>query len=553
MKSEEKKGIDRRTFLKGGGAVGLSVLGLGISGCASAAKQLALPAAAEAGTLDVVVVGGGLGGLSCAAHLADAGMRVLLLEQHHKVGGCATSFSRKDFNFEVSLHAMDAYGDDKGPDARKLMKIGVWDKVKFIRIDELYRLVTPEMDISVPADFEKAKEAMVRHFPGEKATIEKVFTFQEGMARDVAFMDEYERMGGIEKFVTGLRLPSRAPHFFPYRNATLQQILDDLIQDPKLKAAYAALSGYYGPDPDELWGPLYFVGNQSYMTSGSWHVEGGSQALSNAYAQVIREKGGKVQTGERVEKFIVEDGRVVAVRTDARQEYRCRYVVSNASSHQTFFQLVGEQYLPAGFSQKLRAMKPSLTFVGVYLGLDVLAASLGLNNYEVLYSPPDAGELRDEIRSGLITDAGVGITAYEHLKDPWYAPPGKSVMTLLASSRYDAWPKRRKAYQEVKERIGRKLIRTAEKLVPDLSKHVEVMEVFTPLTMDAFTMAYKGTPYGWMAIPSQVGEHGPARTTPIDNLYLSGCWVDGSGMSSAQQSGYTTANMILRCEGVRVG
>ncbi|MGW8316703.1 MAG: FAD-dependent oxidoreductase, partial [Bacteroidales bacterium] len=50
---------------------------------------------------DVIIIGAGLGGLTAGARLAREGKKVLMLEQHDRVGGCATTFKRRDFTMEV--------------------------------------------------------------------------------------------------------------------------------------------------------------------------------------------------------------------------------------------------------------------------------------------------------------------------------------------------------------------------------------------------------------------------------------------------------------------
>ena len=59
---------------------------------------------------DVIIIGGGLGGLTAGAKLAKEGKKVCLIEQHSIPGGCATTFKRKDFIMEVGLHEMDGLG-----------------------------------------------------------------------------------------------------------------------------------------------------------------------------------------------------------------------------------------------------------------------------------------------------------------------------------------------------------------------------------------------------------------------------------------------------------
>ncbi len=56
---------------------------------------------------DIIIIGGGLGGLTAGAKLARSGKKVFLVEQHYLPGGCATVFKRKDYTMEVGLHEMD--------------------------------------------------------------------------------------------------------------------------------------------------------------------------------------------------------------------------------------------------------------------------------------------------------------------------------------------------------------------------------------------------------------------------------------------------------------
>ena len=107
---------------------------------------------------DVIVIGGGLGGLSAAVHLAGRDLSVLLLEQHEKVGGCTTSFERDEFTFDASLHAMAGGGPGKNNRGLyKLLKMsGVGEKIEFIELPHIYRSIYPGIDIVLPnnwADF----------------------------------------------------------------------------------------------------------------------------------------------------------------------------------------------------------------------------------------------------------------------------------------------------------------------------------------------------------------------------------------------------------------
>jgi len=107
-----------------------------------------------------IVIGGGLAGLIAGAILSKFGKKVLLLEKHHKPGGCATTFKRGDFIIEVSLHEMN--GLDATDTKKEIFKMLEVDKhVQFQQVPELYVVVSDKEDFVFPHGFEAATKALI--------------------------------------------------------------------------------------------------------------------------------------------------------------------------------------------------------------------------------------------------------------------------------------------------------------------------------------------------------------------------------------------------------
>jgi all-trans-retinol 13,14-reductase len=123
---------------------------------------------------DVIIIGAGLGGLTAGAKLAKEGKKVLLVEQHDRPGGCATTFRRGDFTLEVGLHEMD------GPSPRDMKTrifndLDVFSNVEFIKVPEFYRFINDRYDVVIPHSSEIATERLSALFPSETDGIRAYF------------------------------------------------------------------------------------------------------------------------------------------------------------------------------------------------------------------------------------------------------------------------------------------------------------------------------------------------------------------------------------------
>jgi phytoene dehydrogenase-like protein len=167
---------------------------------------------------DVIVIGAGLGGLATATHLAVNHYKVMIIEQHDKVGGFATLFDRDDFVFDASLHAMA--GEGPGKKDRGLNRLlhlwGIDRKVEFIELPEFYRSIfgRPDgsrVDITLPGNWEGFKTALKEMWPEEADGIEKFHRICAGTYADLLELKDMYRYGATRTLATKAMVPIKHP------------------------------------------------------------------------------------------------------------------------------------------------------------------------------------------------------------------------------------------------------------------------------------------------------------------------------------------------------
>ena len=472
----------------------------------------------------VVVVGAGLGGLVSAAYLAKHGFPVTLLEQHELPGGYATSFDRAagKFTFEVSLHATVAEG---GIPQKVLSEIGIWDRLKVVYTPEFCRLIFGDCDLTLPAkDPEKIKSILSDRFPDEKkgisAIIDDMIRVQEEM-RGYAGRDSV--MDRLEKI-------------------TLADWLARYVKNTEVRGVLSAFWGYYGLPPSQLNALFYAVATGEYLVTGGQYFKTRSQDLSNALMDAVVEKGGEVLLETTVNRILVKNKRVAGVVDDNGTSHSAKTVIANSSVPDLFGELIPRQEIPNSYQKKLKDYKPSLSSFVVWLGLN--RELKDIKDYEIFIGEnegPDAAYHAS--LSGDLARAGMGVAIYNNLYKG-YSIPGTSTISLMTLCGYEPWRKfeteyfagRKKAYTREKDRLTQILIKKAEeRLIPNLTSMIDVMEAATPLTNVRFTGNYHGSISGFDRQGAKMNLLDVR--TPVKGLYLASAWSHGGGYTSAMMAG----------------
>lgn len=501
---------------------------------------------------DAVVIGAGNGGLTAAATLAGKGMKTLLIEQHNLPGGFATSFVRGRFEFEPSLHEISDFGppEDKGS-TRQLLEDKIGLDLEWIRVPEAYRLIIPNekggrLDVVMPFGKEKYIAKLEEYVPGSRPYVTDFIDLCEEVVNAFNYLGESK--GQADKNV----LKEKYSNFLKTAPYSLQDVLDAMKIPYLAQKILTAYWCYLGLGTKQVNFTIFAAMFYKYIMRAAYVPKYRSHGYTVALDKKIRELGGEIMYNTRVEKILVEDGKVAGVETSKGDIIRTQYVISNASPHLVYNRLIyPKDEVPEAALRTCNARKVGFSAFVVYLGLNKSPEELGINEYSYfVYSTPDTNDIYKQFNE-LKRPTGQATVCLNNAI-PHCSPEGTSILYLTTLYSGDSWSKvEPKDYFELKNKIADQMIDEFEKaLGVNIRDSIEEIEVATPATFATYTGAYNGSVYGYE--PVAWDSVLPRMMCMNDEKYIKGLEFAGGfafrchGYSSSLQSGETAALLTYR-------
>jgi prolycopene isomerase len=486
---------------------------------------------------DVVVVGSGIGGLTCGAFLARAGKRVLVVEREERVGGFARDFQHGPYRINPAIHLIWG-GGATGPGGRGLLdavlgRLGVRARCDFSPVETFYRVQLPRLQMDVPADREAYVEAHQRMFPRDAGRLSELVNLCSRVFAEFVTLP-------IEPGVRDWALmPFRQPKLFRYANATLASATRRYLGDSRLRAAYTALWPYVGLPPSRASFAVWATMMSGYLDGGAFICRGGFQQLADAIATGLTEHGGELISGVAVTRIHADGGRVSGISLDNGQRLDAATVVSNIDARVTFQELLEPGRVPRRYLGRLGRLEPSLSVLGLHLATDLDVHALGVPKVTIV-APWEADSVYHGALSGQVNGVGIHVPT---VCDSTLAPPGEHLVIVQAFV-----PAR--AAGELspsdRSRFAERLLAEAERVLPGLRDHITFVEPSGVGPADGYPLHRQGPIYGWAAVPRQAGPRRLLNRTPVEGLYLTGHWTQpGHGIWAVALSGLQTARLVL--------
>jgi prolycopene isomerase len=482
---------------------------------------------------DVIVVGAGFGGATCAARLARRGLRVLLVEKNGQAGGKAMVISKNGFTYEMwpVIHAPAR----QSRCLEVLRELGLEDRVE---------LRVPEVRGGIY--FDAAGE--VRRFPAEPdpegtAILKVLGVPDEDIPKAIQFLAEMALLPAGEA-------------------AKLDEVsFTDWMQGkgapaPVQMYLHSLANGVFMVPSDMLPASEAIRTLQEIMLhhGGLYCRDGGIGKLAEVFASSVEQNGGRVLYRARVRRIPVEDGRVTGVETE-KGSFSAPIVVSNAGLQPTVLKMVGEQHFDKGYVNYVKDLVPSWGMIGVryFLDAELLDEPFCLIFSEQAYWTTDRWL---EVQSGGPLPREIIMWVQVPSRNfPELAPAGKQCVLTGVWCTPDP-----DAPVEEKQRWWHKIDEIMERTWPGFTDHVESRETYdardaSGISREPAFAGVGGETIGLGQLIGQCGHTKPSAQAPLRGLFFVGTDAGGYGCGTHQavDSGIRVADLVLRYHQLRRG
>ena len=484
---------------------------------------------------EILIIGGGLGGLMTGALLAKEGFVVTVLEKNGTVGGGLQTFHRHGIAFETGMHILGGFRP--GGSLRRICTyLGVMDRLQLRPVDaDCMDQITYASDgatYRIAAGREGFVESLAAYFPTEK----------ENLRRYV------DRMYALTQELDLFYLRSSEESFHPYSDEftmPADRFIARYIAHPKLRDILAYMNPMYGGIAGHTPAYVHALINVLYI-NGTDRFVGGSQQLATARCRVIESEGGQVVPLAQAERIETTDRMVSCVHTKDGRKFSARYYIS-AVHPDEMLRIADTSAFPKAYASRLRSIPSTYSTFSLFVELHPKA--FPYINHTCYYQQD-----YDKIWNLAHYDEQTFPYGFMYMTPPTpQQTPWAShliVNCLMPFEAVSPWEdshtgRRDDSYRAWKKRQEERIIDRMEELHPHFRQAVKQVWSGSPLTIRDYYHTTRGAIYGYSKDCNNLLLSQVPVVTKVRNLFLTGQCVGLHGICGVPLSAITTAEAIV--------
>lgn len=496
---------------------------------------------------DVVVIGAGAGGLTAAALLARAGLHCLVFEAESQPGGYLAGFQRRGFTFNTSVEWLNQCGP-YGFVAQLFAHLG-GTPPECRPLQRIRRFKNDTSDYLLTSDPNQLRDQLIADFPAAAAGIRACFRDAERLGRRVLQLDRQilggETLGPWARALRAARLLCWALPVLPYLRTPVETGLRRYFGSSGAQQLFASHESLMAVMVSLGWA---YAGNVQCCPTG------GSQTIARWLCERIASAGSTLHLNQRVEEVLLDAaGAAAGVRLADGRQVAARHVVAACDVATLYRQMLPAGAVPPRLLQAVQQAELYHSYFSIYLGLDCSPAALGFGEEALHLTRSDVS--RAEHSGGDPQRSLISVLA-PSLRDPSLAPAGKGTLTVHCPARLDdrqQWRtgpgySRGDDYRALKQEVAQILLDRIEAgFAPGLRRHIEVIEIATPVTYWRYTGNSCGSIMGAKPTARNIRAGVAHMRTPVPGLLIGGhCAEYGGGVPMAVKAGANASLIVLQ-------